>query len=68
MQRPEIIKDQKRVLCFVKEPNEIINDPLKSTLFGKFYEKIIETATAKVHDSLVDLSIEGEVVIHNRQY
>ena len=28
----------------------------------------IETTTAKVHDSRVDLSIEGEVVIRNRGY
>lgn len=25
----------------MKNPNEIINDSVKSTLFGKFYEKII---------------------------
>lgn len=25
----------------MKKPNEIINDPVKATLFGKFYEKII---------------------------
>jgi len=25
----------------MKNPNEIINDPIKATLFGKFYEKIV---------------------------
>jgi len=25
----------------MKNANEIINDPIKSTLFGKFYEKIV---------------------------
>lgn len=34
----------------MKEPNEIINDPVKSTLFGKFYEKIILSWLKEIND------------------